>query len=381
MRILIITGEFIPFAGGAGTYCRYLMKALIAKGHEVTILTKKYDDPKEIEIDEKLKSEGVRCIRMKYTKNTFLFEWPNHIKKHLKENKYDFVILNNNIIHLICSNPCISKLLGNYMVIFHGKETPYDFIDKHFYTRLIFSKSKLKKLYDNALSIVAVSNNLKEYLTNTCGIKNISVITNCIDTNIFDYNHPDIKQLREKYGFTEQDKIIITASRIVEEKGTDKVIKVFKKLSETFHDVKLIIAGDGNYKSRLEDLVDACNIKDKVRFTGKMDQHELHELFLMSNIFILLSKNESFGLVFLEANACRIPVIGSRVDGIPEAIDDGKSGFLVDSDNETEIIDKISSLLHNPALSRIIGEYGEKRVNEKFSIKHLSEKINELLTK
>ena len=98
----------------------------------------------------------------------------------------------------------------------------------------------------------------------------------------------------------------------------------------------------------------------------------------MSDLFILLSESESFGLVFLEANACGLPVIGNNVGGIPEAIENGKSGFLVDSDNPADVIEKISLLLTNNSLREKMGYYAQNRVEKNYSLYNLSEKYKEL---
>ena len=77
MNLLIISGEFPPFAGGAGTYCNYLVKALVTLGHKITLITKHYkkNNIQEKNIDENLAKQNVKCIRMPYSKFTFIFSW------------------------------------------------------------------------------------------------------------------------------------------------------------------------------------------------------------------------------------------------------------------------------------------------------------------
>ncbi len=376
MNILIISFEFPPFAGGAGIYCLYLAKALRILNHSVTILTKSYHSETESVFDNDLLSHGIRVIRKKYSKIDFLLRWPSYIKKEL-HNSYQLVVLNTDSAQLLCSLPQIQKILPEYISIFHGKPNAFSLFNRRLLHKILFSKKNITKLYEKSKYRISVSESLKSFLIDTHSMNEVTVINNCIDTNQF-FNTNKKNELKSKRSLSSNTKILITASRLIQEKSTDKIITILAELTKLFPDILLIIAGDGDYKSELVLLADSFGLYDNVLFTGKVPQAELRELYELSDLFILLSENESFGLVFIEANACGLPVIGNNVGGIPEAIENGKSGFLVDSNNSADVIEKISLLLTNNSLREEMGHYAQIRVEKKYSLYNLAEKYKEL---
>lgn len=387
MKILIISGEFVPFAGGAGTYCYYLTKALALQGDQVTVLTKEYPDfpEKERIVDRKLEEDyRVKCIRLPYHKFWFIPVWSSLIRKFLKKNRdhFDFVILNSNISQLICSRDPLFSLLGKYVAIHHGKISAYEARKKSLLLSVFFWKNQIQKLYRNADTNIAVSENLKMYLKEHYAIENIEVVRNCIDTDIFHPHREEMPKPLRNHGIPEGKQWVLTASRLIESKNTNLVIRVFSKLAKflpNFPELILIIAGEGKMRKPLEKLKWELGLEKQVVFIGQVSQQELCKILQETSLFLLLSREESFGLVFLEANACGVPVIGSRIDGIPEAIEEGKSGYLVDFHDETEILKRMVELLTNPERRRELGEYGRQRVLENFSLETLGRRIHSLL--
>jgi glycosyltransferase involved in cell wall biosynthesis len=112
-----------------------------------------------------------------------------------------------------------------------------------------------------------------------------------------------------------------------------------------------------------------------------LNAQDLCGLYQKSDVFILLSFYENLALVYLEANACGVPVIGSDVGGTREAIDDKTTGFVVSLDNENEIYEKTKLLLGDKALRDKMGQAGKKRVDENFSLDTLGKNFEQLLTK
>lgn len=371
MKILVISGEFPPFAGGAGTYCSYLVKALADIGHDVTLITKHYrKNTKEAEIDRKLAEQKIKCIRMPYSKFTFMISWYNTISAFLKDNKnFDFVILNGNIAQLICRKPKLRKPLGKYITIQHGISA-YDSQMKSRFLTLFNIKKQLDIFYRNAAANIAISQNLKDRLEQTVKMPNLRVILNCIDNKTFTL------PTKAKNDDTLQ---LTTASRLIPGKNTVAVIKLFAKLRQDFPNLYLNIAGAGSELDKLKDEAEKLKVNQFVNFTGQLSAEELCRLYQNSDVFILLSLYENLALVYLEANACGIPVIGSDVGGTREAIDDGITGFVVPLDNEKVIYEKTKLLLGDKSLCKKMGEAGKKRVDESFCLEILGKNFDELL--
>ena len=129
------------------------------------------------------------------------------------------------------------------------------------------------------------------------------------------------------------------------------------------------MVGDGPERSNAEWSARNRGIEQKVRFLGKQDNIE--ELISISDLLLLPSETESFGLVALEAMACEVPVVASRVGGLPEVITDGVEGFLVKPRDISKMVECSLAILSRESYRREMGKRARKKAQEKFS----SEKI------
>jgi len=171
--------------------------------------------------------------------------------------------------------------------------------------------------------ITAVSQNLKEETYEHFEIrKDIEVIPNFIDFTRFRKTN---KEHFKKAIAPNNEKILIHVSNFRRVKRVDDAVMVFKKLHERLP-VKLLLVGDGPDRPRIEELCRSLDGCQDIRFLGKQDPVE--ELLAISDLFLMPSGSESFGLAALEAMACQVPVVSSDVGGIPEINIHGKTGFL-----------------------------------------------------
>ncbi|MEK3853373.1 N-acetyl-alpha-D-glucosaminyl L-malate synthase BshA [Cytobacillus sp. FSL H8-0458] len=175
--------------------------------------------------------------------------------------------------------------------------------------------------------------------------KSIRAVYNFIDERI--YRKTDSLYLKEEYGINAGEKVIIHVSNFRSVKRVPDVVKAFAKISEEVPS-KLLLVGDGPEMSVICRLVNDLKLKDKVLFLGKQDNVE--ELYSISDLMLLLSEKESFGLVALEAMACGVPCIGTNVGGIPEVISDGKTGYICALGDITDISRKAIKLLTDEKL-------------------------------
>ena len=144
-------------------------------------------------------------------------------------------------------------------------------------------------------------------------------------------------------------KIVLFVGRLAEKKGVTYLINAMKNI-----DALLIIVGDGPLKQQLEE--QASQMKNKIKFLGAKTHEELKTIYASSDIFVAPSitakdgDKEGFGLVFLEAMASGLPVIGSNSGGIPSIVKDGENGFLVEEKDVKDLQEKIEILIRNPDL-------------------------------
>lgn len=131
-------------------------------------------------------------------------------------------------------------------------------------------------------------------------------------------------------------KVLLTFGRLVSReraKGFDEVLEILPALKEEFPELSYLIAGDGPDQVRLQHKATELGVADIVHFTGMVDEHQKNELYCASDLFVMPSRGEGFGFVFLEALACGLPSIGSTADGSREALLHGELGQLVDPDD------------------------------------------------
>jgi len=153
--------------------------------------------------------------------------------------------------------------------------------------------------------------------------------------------------LVQRYGL-DGKRVLLTVGRLAAEeryKGFDEVLEILGNLPE---DVVYLIAGGGNDFPRLQQKAVKCGLQTRVIFTGLFPEEEKPDLYALANVYVMPSRGEGFGYVFLEALASGVPAIGSRLDGGREALLDGELGLLVDPSNPAEVERAIRELLEHP---------------------------------
>ncbi len=183
-----------------------------------------------------------------------------------------------------------------------------------------------------------------------------------------------------------RDRVILTVGNLVARKGHDMVIQALPRLHQSIPDVSYLIVGDGPYRMELETLAAAMGIQDRVIFAGKISNKDLPPIYALSDVFVMTSRAqleacdvEGFGVVFLEANACAKPVVGGHSGGIPDAIEDGVTGFLADPHDPQDIANAIKRLLTDDDLAVRMGRQGRSRVVNKFTWQMVGDRVQGIL--
>ncbi|MBS4209784.1 N-acetyl-alpha-D-glucosaminyl L-malate synthase BshA [Bacillus sp. FJAT-50079] len=175
--------------------------------------------------------------------------------------------------------------------------------------------------------------------------KELEVIHNFIDERI--YKKVDADHLKTAYGISPHEKVLIHVSNFRPVKRVRDVVLAFAQIAKQI-EAKLLLVGDGPEKTSLYKLVQQLDIEHKVIFLGRQDH--LEEVYSISDLMLLLSEKESFGLVALEAMACGVPCIGTNIGGIPEVIEDGVNGYVCELGDIEGIAAKAIQLLQNQQL-------------------------------
>jgi len=175
-------------------------------------------------------------------------------------------------------------------------------------------------------AVTAVSNSLVKQTKEKLGVKrDISVIYNFVNEQ--EYYKRNLNHIKKQYNIKSDEKVVIHISNFRKVKRVEDVIHTFSKIQSKVK-AKLLLVGDGPETSTAFRLVKKLGLEQHVLFLGK--QKKVSELLSISDLKLLLSEQESFGVVLLEAMMCKVPCIGTRVGGIPEVVDHGKTGYLVE---------------------------------------------------
>jgi len=170
------------------------------------------------------------------------------------------------------------------------------------------------------------------------------------------------------------EKLILTVARLVRRKGHLAILEAITKLRPSFPNIRYAICGDGPFRNELETTVGKLGLENNVTFCGHVPDHELPALYGACDLFVLTpfedpqtEEVEGFGIVYLEAGAQGLAVVGSDSGGVPDAIADGISGFLVPPQDPEKLAETIHGLLADDALRKRLGEQGKERVEKEFA--------------
>lgn len=162
-------------------------------------------------------------------------------------------------------------------------------------------------------------------------------------------------------------------------KGHDVVIRALPELLRRFPDLRYDIVGDGDARPGLEALAQQMGVAEAVRFHGVASEAALRQHYAQASLFIMPSRAEGFGFVFLEAMAHGLPVIGGNVDATPEVVIHGETGLLVDPTSVSQVADAVASLLAAPEQRERMGAAAQGRVEKQFSFSRFQHQLVAIL--
>ena len=378
MRIAIISFFYKPAGGGVPRYIENISKKIAQMGHKVDIITASYNGQKT-EKQEDITIYQLPCMNISGKTEKENKENSKKLLKFLREyirKKPDVILAQNlhasvkSIGHCLATN--MASISKNIPMIL----TVHAFVQENENSALKISM--IKNLYWK--KVICVSSRLAESLFNK-GIdsESIKVISPPVDTEKFTSGLSK-KWLRSRVKVGENETLILHASRldsqkVAEEKGVFTLLKAFASLEDK--NTKLLIASAPTIPSleqqkqetikKILDTAKLLNIEKKL-IIETFDPEEMHHVYSGADLFVMASEMESFGSVYAEALACGIPVIGTTVGGIPEVINDGKSGELVQPGNHVELAKAIKKMLKNKHQMKKMGEIGKQEIQEKFNL-------------
>ena len=210
--------------------------------------------------------------------------------------------------------------------------------------------------------VTAVSESLKaDTIRELGGTREIRVIPNFVDAETA--RRTDRSALRASLAAPDE-KIVIHVSNFRPVKRVTSVVEIFRRIHAKVKS-RLLMVGDGPDLAEASECARAAELGDSVRFLG--DQEQVVQLLAASDLFLMPSAQESFGLAALEAMACEVPVVASRVGGVPELVEDGVTGFLCPAEDLTAMADASIGLLTDDKLHARMAQAARKRAVARFT--------------
>ncbi len=341
MKIAILVSLFPPrWLAGTEIATYYLAEHLAQRGHEVHVITTLDDGLPEWSYEKgfyihRLPKVGIRIV------GAFAI-WADIVKTIQK--------ISPDIVHAQSLSIAIPALISKKVL-----RIPYAVwgqgSDVYLPDRITNLTSKT--IIKNADTTIALTRDMKRAMQTICD-REISVIPNGIELKEYMPSPPVV--MREG-----PDKRILFVGRLHPVKGVRYLLQAMQLVHEEMPDAKLILVGDGKERENLESLTDHLGIRECVEFAGKIPHERIQDYLYHADIFVLPSLSESFGIVNLEAMACGLPIVATRVGGLPDIIDEGINGYLVEAKKPDEIADRILILLQNDAIRKEISGINQKK--------------------
>lgn len=322
MRKLKIGITCYPTVGGSGVLATELGKKLANRGHEVHFITSS--------VPFRLKSMNPNVYFHEVEVNNYaVFQYPPYeitlaskMADVIKKEQLDVLHVHYAVPHAICAVLARDMSGENIGIVttLHGTDISVLGQDPTL-------SQAIKYGIEKSDIVTAVSNALKEQTYEIIDTtKEIETIYNFVDESVFKPIEASMEK-KQELGIRDDEKVIIHCSNFRKIKNLPDIIGTFLKIREKMP-AKLLLVGDGPEKHRSMIQAKESPYEKDILFLGK--QEKVEELFAISDLKLLMSETESFGLVLLEAMACGVPGIGTNVGGIPEVINHGVNGYVVE---------------------------------------------------
>jgi glycosyltransferase involved in cell wall biosynthesis len=363
MRVLLLNYEFPPVGGGAGHATANIASGLVRMGIDAEVLTSRIDGEEDGDVVEGVPVHRVNSWRVDVHDcglrgaYTYLMGAAPKLRQLQAERPYD-------IEHYFFSLPTgLLSLLPRtgtpapYVVSLRGSDVPgYDPFNAKVERLHKVLKPLNRRIWRRAGKVVALSEALAETARETAPELDIEVIPNGIDTSRF--SPPEERPAENRVR-------LITVARLLERKGIQTILEACAK--PTLLPVELDIIGTGSYEPELRQMVDEMGLEDQVHFLGFVPNEELPSHYRRSDVFVLPSETESFGLVFAEAMSCGLPIAASNVGGIPETVRDGVDGLLCPPGQPLALRENILRLISNVDAREEISHSQRERILQNYT--------------
>jgi glycosyltransferase involved in cell wall biosynthesis len=383
-------------SGGTGAYVYYLSKELMKNGYKIWVVTGS-DQTLDLKVNEQLNVFFLKIPRIPVVKS-FTLAASSYRKLSGIRGTVDVDITHANLP--LTPNFAVPPNFGKTLVCtVHStwkgeaeaiRGEPYSRLnanEKFMVSFNWFLRIFEEKMLERANKIIAVSYFTKRELLEYYKVREerIRVIHNGVDINKFK-PAKDKRKIKEELGFNADDLAILSVGRLYARKGLFTLIESMPAVVKRFKNAKFVISGKGqsDEKKKLVAHAEKIGVKDSIIFTGYYPDRKLPKLYQAADVFAFSTFYEHHPFAVLEALATGLPVVTTNVGGIPETIESGKNGLLVEPFNPRQFADMILYLLEHPAEAADMGFLARKTIEERFDwrivVKDVLRVYNEVLS-
>jgi glycosyltransferase involved in cell wall biosynthesis len=375
-KVCFITPEYWPLSGGTGAYVYYLSNELMKNGYRIQIVTGS-NQTQDIQVNPQLDVSFLKIPKIPVVKSFMLAAASSRKLSSIRSTA------NVDITHPqlpLTPNFAVPPSFGKALIctVHSTWKGEAEAICGEPYSRLNANEKFLvsfnwflrffeEGMLSRARKIIAVSNFTKWELTNYYKIPahKIQVIHNGVDIKKFQ-PAVDKRKVKVAMGLNPDDLAIVSVGRLYARKGLFTLIESMPDIIKKFPKAKFIISGKGQSDEmhKLNAHAERLGVRGNIVFTGYTPDRELPKLYQAADVFAFSTFYEHHPFAVLEALATGLPVVTTTVGGIPETIDSGKNGYLVEPFNPRQFSDKILRLLENPAEAQEMGKKARQTVEQ-----------------
>jgi glycosyltransferase involved in cell wall biosynthesis len=360
MRICFISPYSPKEISGVGIFISELSKGLASHSIDSMVITRKVQVIKELPLD----IIEIDFPRLRYLGGS-VFTLKT-IKAMIRSRRdIDIILLQRPFIVSQAFFALISKFIGLPTIsVIHGRYPPYKNRLRLKLTRFI--ERITFYLSDSVIFVDKKGMQLRNY-------KKGILIENGVDVNHYRFSLEARRRTRNKLKIKDGDFIMIFVGRISQDKGINELLNAVYSINKTGErEIKVLLVGPvaKNEERGFKNYIRKHNLEDNIIFLGVED--DVQPFYCAADVFVLPSYEEGLPLTLLEALACGLPVIVSRIGGIPFVVEDHKDGLLINPGDHKDLIDKLNWCIQNPTEMKDLGVNGNKKVREMYSLARMT---------
>ncbi|WP_448852352.1 glycosyltransferase family 4 protein [Corynebacterium sp. 335C] len=374
-RILLITNDFPPRAGGIESYLRDFCDRLPADSLTVLASTR---TPSE----ETAAHDAAVPYRVVRLPDPCLLPLPHVARaaaRIIRDHGIDVVWFGAAAPLALLAPACRRAGARRIVATTHGHEVGWSMVPG--------GHAALRRIGDAADVVTYISRYTRDRFAGAFGPRTaFERLPSGVDAELFRPDPGGRAMIRARHGVSDGEKLIVCISRLVARKGQDQLIRALPRILRDAPDARLLIVGSGPGRARLERLARASSAADRIIFAGAVPYEELRAHYCAADCFAMPARTrgggldvEGLGIVYLEAQACGVPVVAGDSGGAPETVVDGVTGHVAPGHDARAIGDAVARILADPAAARAMGEAGRRHVLDHWTWEAMGSRLRAIL--